>query len=275
MYHEPWPGPEIIKLFSWSTQQSMKFQMLISIKIPRNSAFSGSGKPRMLLFLLRNVKMPTNIGILTFMSGKNFMVTWAEHEKSFITSRPDFVVYWLIFRLNIYYRPEYHFKIVNGEYVKVNIVFIIYSKLFSQRQTVRVKHLTSAFPYWNTYHFQIELIFVHGFFRILGGGGCWWGSNEEGEKTFEARCNVHNLLPIHYIWWLISLGGNEDVHSYLNLAICVHKLSYFSMLEYDYLYLLQICEIFSDTCNSYKLMIHAFLRKECDLRQQSYRKMLR
>ena len=32
-------GPEVIKLFSCSTQLSMKFQMLISIKISRNSAF--------------------------------------------------------------------------------------------------------------------------------------------------------------------------------------------------------------------------------------------
>ena len=39
-------GPEVIKLFSCSTQLSMKF------------------------FLLINVKMPTIVGILTFMSGK-------------------------------------------------------------------------------------------------------------------------------------------------------------------------------------------------------------
>ena len=32
-------GPEVIKLFLCSTQLSMKFQMLISIKISRNSAF--------------------------------------------------------------------------------------------------------------------------------------------------------------------------------------------------------------------------------------------
>ena len=32
-------GPEVIKLFSCSTQLSMKFQMLISIKISRISAF--------------------------------------------------------------------------------------------------------------------------------------------------------------------------------------------------------------------------------------------
>ena len=32
-------GPEVMKLFSCSTQLSMKFQMLISIKLSRNSAF--------------------------------------------------------------------------------------------------------------------------------------------------------------------------------------------------------------------------------------------
>ena len=41
------PGPEAIKLFSCSTQLSMKFPPLI------------------------NVKMPTIVGILTCMSGKN------------------------------------------------------------------------------------------------------------------------------------------------------------------------------------------------------------
>ena len=32
-------GPEVIKPFSCSTELSMKFQMLISMKISRNSAF--------------------------------------------------------------------------------------------------------------------------------------------------------------------------------------------------------------------------------------------
>ena len=41
------PGPKVIKLFSCSTQLSMKFSPLI------------------------NVKMPTTVGILTCMSGKN------------------------------------------------------------------------------------------------------------------------------------------------------------------------------------------------------------
>ena len=39
------------------------------------SFFSGSDKPRMLFFLNINVKMPTTVGILTFLSRKNFMLT--------------------------------------------------------------------------------------------------------------------------------------------------------------------------------------------------------
>ena len=39
--------------------------------------------------MLTNVKMPTMVGILTFMSMINFMLSWVEHDKSFITSRPD------------------------------------------------------------------------------------------------------------------------------------------------------------------------------------------
>ena len=48
-------GPEVIKLFSCSTQLSMKFSPLI------------------------NVKMPTNVGILTCMSGKNNILGLTEH----------------------------------------------------------------------------------------------------------------------------------------------------------------------------------------------------
>ena len=40
----------------------------------------------MLFFPLINVKMPTLVGILTFMSRKNFMLNGVEHEKRFITS---------------------------------------------------------------------------------------------------------------------------------------------------------------------------------------------
>ena len=76
--------PEVIKLFSCSTQLSMKF------------------------FVLVNVKMPTVVGILTFMSGKNCILglsgpkkaqfpdsfypyehlKFHAHDKSFITSGP-------------------------------------------------------------------------------------------------------------------------------------------------------------------------------------------
>ena len=50
--------PEVIKLFSCSTQLRMKFVLLI------------------------NVKVPTIVGILTFMSGKNSILSVSEPVKS-------------------------------------------------------------------------------------------------------------------------------------------------------------------------------------------------
>ena len=44
----------------------------------------------MLFFPQINVKMPTIIGILTFMSWKIFLLSRVKHEKSFITSEPVF-----------------------------------------------------------------------------------------------------------------------------------------------------------------------------------------
>ena len=83
------PGPQVIKLFSCSTQLSTKFQMLIKTKIPTNKEVScclslSDG----VFIMLINVKMPKIVGILTFMSRINFVLSWVEHEKSFITSRP-------------------------------------------------------------------------------------------------------------------------------------------------------------------------------------------
>ena len=54
------PGPEVIKHFSCSTQLSMKF------------------------FLLINVKMPRIVGILTFMSRKKSIIGLSEPEKKLI-----------------------------------------------------------------------------------------------------------------------------------------------------------------------------------------------
>ena len=38
--------------------------------------------------MLVNVKMPTIVGILTFMSRINFVLSWVEHGKSFIALGP-------------------------------------------------------------------------------------------------------------------------------------------------------------------------------------------
>ena len=54
--------------------------MLINVKMPTIVD---------ILTFMSNVKMPTIVGILTFMSWISFMLSWVEYEKSFITSGPS------------------------------------------------------------------------------------------------------------------------------------------------------------------------------------------
>ena len=66
----------------------MKLQMHMSIKYQAIKHFSGSDKPKLLFFLFMKVEMPTIVGISTFMSSKNSMLSWVEREKSFLISEP-------------------------------------------------------------------------------------------------------------------------------------------------------------------------------------------
>ena len=58
----------------------------------KKSAFLGSDKPRMVFFPLINVKMPTIVGILTFMSRKNSCSVELSMKKVFITTGPGHTV---------------------------------------------------------------------------------------------------------------------------------------------------------------------------------------
>ena len=70
-------GPEVIKLFSCSFQLSMKFSNLLAEK------FSCSA-------MLSQEEFAVNSNF-KFISRTNFILSWAEHEKSFITSGPGMV----------------------------------------------------------------------------------------------------------------------------------------------------------------------------------------
>ena len=63
-------GYEVINFFSSSTQLSMKFHLLIKTKIPTNKEVF-----YFVFNMLINVKMPTIVGILIFMSRMNFMLS--------------------------------------------------------------------------------------------------------------------------------------------------------------------------------------------------------
>ena len=62
---------------------STKFQLLIKTKIPTNEDVSSLKSLSDVVFImLINVKMPTIVGILSFMSRINFMLSSVEYEKS-------------------------------------------------------------------------------------------------------------------------------------------------------------------------------------------------
>ena len=67
------PGPEVIKLFSCSTHLSMNFQLLIKLEYWQIKKFLALGLSGVVFIMLINVKMPTIVGILTFMDKIHFV----------------------------------------------------------------------------------------------------------------------------------------------------------------------------------------------------------
>ena len=65
--------PEVIKFFSCSTQLSTKFQLLIKLNYLQITTFLALSLSNVVFTMLINVKMPTSVGILTFMSRINYM----------------------------------------------------------------------------------------------------------------------------------------------------------------------------------------------------------
>ena len=66
---------------------SAEHEILNALKyenIKKFNIYSVSDKPRMLFFLLMNVKMPTVVGILTFMNRKNCMLNYMHFEHEFL-----------------------------------------------------------------------------------------------------------------------------------------------------------------------------------------------
>ena len=80
--------PVVIKKFSCSTQLSVKFILLINLKVltiflnffHAQLSWACSAELSMEKVLI--------VGFFIFMTKWNFMLSWVEHEKSFISSRP-------------------------------------------------------------------------------------------------------------------------------------------------------------------------------------------
>ena len=73
--------PPGYKTFSYSTQLSKKFQLLIKTKYRQIKKLLALSLSNVVFIMLINVKKPTIFGILTFMSRINFVLSLVEHEK--------------------------------------------------------------------------------------------------------------------------------------------------------------------------------------------------
>ena len=67
----------------------MKFKMLINIEIAKVGGTFGFWSPGPVICPASECCNATIVGILAFMSGINFMLGWAENERSFVSSGPS------------------------------------------------------------------------------------------------------------------------------------------------------------------------------------------
>ena len=86
-YQTAWP--QGYKTFSCLTQLSMKFHLVIKIKISTIKTFFMLNSAEHAQMSWAWKKFSKIVSILRFIRKLNFMLSWVEHEKSFITSWPE------------------------------------------------------------------------------------------------------------------------------------------------------------------------------------------
>ena len=80
-------GPEVVLLFQCPTQLSTKFILLINIKMPTIVGILTFISMINTTYECSKARKSVFCGILVFMSSLNFVLSWVEYEKSFITPR--------------------------------------------------------------------------------------------------------------------------------------------------------------------------------------------
>ena len=103
----------------------------------------------MLFFPLINVKMPTIVGSLTFMSRKNFMLNSTEHEKSFISSEPGMPVTGeIFFKHTPAYGTLFYFGLVQR--CRLSLLRYIKAELSETREMALSRQKFSWAKYYST-----------------------------------------------------------------------------------------------------------------------------
>ena len=119
-FHES--RPRGYKTFIMLNSNEHEIQLLIKAKIPTNeevSCFKSLRSSDIVFIMLINIKMPTIVGILTFMSRINFMLSSVEYEKHFIASGPS--LYYFCKYCLIKIHPDSDSAIVNYPSLSVSM----------------------------------------------------------------------------------------------------------------------------------------------------------
>ena len=90
---------EPIKLFSSSAQLNMKFQPLINFEIVKISGGFRCKTQKLVIYPAHKCKI---VGILPFISRRNFSLSSVEHENSFITSGLGVKCFKSVFVIQLY-----------------------------------------------------------------------------------------------------------------------------------------------------------------------------
>ena len=141
------------------------------------------------MMLVLNVELPKDYDILTFTSSINFMLSWVQHEKRFITSRPD-VRYWGVMMLQ--YFTLVVLTLCPGRVVKMIAEF---SDFFGCSQIsapfpMEFRWLFSQFGKITIFKFFLFYFFLRFLIQSLHTQATWW------QSTTIASCFSFNVMTL-------------------------------------------------------------------------------
>ena len=137
----------------------------------------------MKISMLINMKKPTVVGIFIFISRENFILSWVEHEKSFITSGPDLSVY-APRQLKFYFSVETYalisLRIISPQYFLLTPQYFPHHSISFSSDTT-ISYFLTRMVYFSQHYIVFSL---------------------------PPYLPYHNTIGLlHWYWWILSWVG--------------------------------------------------------------------